>query len=106
MLGSLVRMPLIIALLVIGVIGLGIWATANWTSHPESACSTAATCAKVIAKRPIDPTLEKINALSETARNCLGMYLKYGDEKVSNLTMSQIQGIETCQSLGLYHDLQ
>jgi hypothetical protein len=57
-------------------------------------------------ERPVDPTREKINALSEDARNCLGMYLKYGDTKMSDLTYSQAKQIQFCDSRGLYHDLQ
>src|SRR5437016_1794974 len=47
----------------------------------------------------------RLSALSETERNCLGMYLKYDRVSLSDLTMSQIQRIQLCQSLGLYHDL-
>jgi len=39
-------------------------------------------------------------------RNCLGMYLKYGDTKMSDLTYSQAKQIQFCDSRGLYHDLQ
>ena len=38
--------------------------------------------------------------LTDIERNCLGMYLKYGDVKASNLTMSQIDGNRHCQDLG------
>jgi hypothetical protein len=53
-----------------------------------------------------DPTAEKIHALSEDARNCLGMYLKYGDTKMSDLTYSQARQIQFCDSRVLYHDLE
>lgn len=55
--------------------------------------------------KPYQSDDEKIHALSAEARNCLGMYLKYGSEKVSNLTMGQIRQIQGCQDRGLYHDL-
>jgi hypothetical protein len=48
---------------------------------------------------------DKIATMSDIERNCLGMYLKYDRVKISDLTMTQLQGIHSCQSLGLYHDL-
>ena len=59
---------------------------------------------------PYDPAAPsgnpKIDALTDTQRNCLGMYLKYGDVPASKLTMGQIRQIDSCQSLGFYHDLR
>jgi len=48
----------------------------------------------------------RISALTDTQRNCLGMFLKYDRVPMSDLTASQFRGIQACQSLGLYHDLK
>ncbi|HEY1755241.1 MAG TPA: hypothetical protein VGG72_07575 [Bryobacteraceae bacterium] len=54
-----------------------------------------------------DPGIDhKVSALSDIERNCLGMYLKYGDSSASSLTVNQAQGVEACQALGLFHDLR
>ncbi len=75
-----------------------------WIVTARSPASTNAQLERT--QKPVDPTREKINALSEDARNCLGMYLKYGDTKLSDLTFSQAKQIQFCDSRGLYHDLE
>jgi hypothetical protein len=47
---------------------------------------------------------DKIDALINIECNCLGMFLKYDRVSASELTMSQVPGIQACQALGLYHD--
>jgi hypothetical protein len=54
---------------------------------------------------PVSPTRAKIDAMTDTERNCLGMWLKYNDVKASELTYSQAKQIQACDSLGMYHDL-
>jgi hypothetical protein len=74
----------------------------RWGEHRDTAAARVqAENAKSEAARSA-----AFESMSETERNCLGMYLKYNDVPASKLTMSQIRQIEACQGLGLYHELR
>jgi hypothetical protein len=66
----------------------------------------------VIAFHPPEQPAERtkrdaaIEAMSAMERNCFGMWLKYERTPISELTITQLRGIQTCEALGLYHDLK
>jgi hypothetical protein len=51
---------------------------------------------------PPDTASTAIDSMTPLERNCYGMWLKYGDTAISNLTVQQSRGIQSCESLGLF----
>jgi hypothetical protein len=71
-------------------LALFVWGLISCSARPSGQAPTTAT------------TTTEIESMTPLERNCYDLWRKYNN--ISNRTIQETAGIQSCESLGLFHD--